>query len=97
MSTSPQSKLKQHLDLVVETVPGPPGDKPNLSTKPNAYVSEEVESTLRRVVNVLETRYGTGFSKSLFVDYALRMVLLDAFHNAEDSEIVAWLDETLEE
>lgn len=90
------SRLKQHLDLVVGEAPGQPSDKPALTTKPNAYISEEVEKTLRGVVNVLETRYGTDFSKSLFVDYALRMVLLDVMHRAEKSEIVSWLDDTLE-
>jgi hypothetical protein len=91
-----KSKLKQHMDLVVESPASPIESKPSMSVKPNCYVSEDVEETLRKVVNVLETRYGKDFSKSLVVDYALRTVLLDAFHNAEESQLVRWLDDTIE-
>ena len=91
------SKLKQHLELVVEEAVALRNEKPSLSTKPNAYISEEVDQALRRTVNVLEARYGKGFSKSIVLDYARRMVLHDAFERAEESQLVRWLDQVLEE
>lgn len=90
------SKLRQHLELVVEDPAPMLTKKPDLTSKPNGYVSEEVDEMLRGVVNVLETRYGKEFSKSLVIDYALRAVLLDAHKEAEESQLVRWLDAVLD-
>jgi len=90
------SKLRQHLELVVDDPVPMLMEKPDLASKPNGYVSEEVDEMLRGVVNVLETRYGKDFSKSLVMDYALRAVLLDARKEAEESQLVRWLDTVLD-
>jgi len=90
------SKLRQHLELVVDDPVPMLMEKPDLTSKPNGYVSEEVDEMLRGVVNVLETRYGKDFSKSLVMDYALRAVLLDARKEAEESQLVRWLDTVLD-
>jgi len=89
------SKLRQHLELVVDDPAQMLTEKPDLTSKPNGYVSEEVDEMLRGVVNVLETRYGKDFSKSLVMDYALRAVLLDVHREAEESQLVRWLDTVL--
>ncbi len=91
------SKLKQHLELVIDQPASMRSEKPDLSVKPNGYVSEEVDEMLRGVVNALENRYGKNFSKSLVMDFALRAVLLDAHREGETSQLVQWLDAVLGE
>lgn len=91
------SKLKQHLELVIDRPAPMRSEKPNLSVKPNGYVSQEVDDMLRGVVNALKNRYGKNFSKSLVMDFALRAVLLDAHREAEASQLVQWLDAVLAE
>lgn len=91
------SKLKQHLELVIDRPAPMRSEKPDLSVKPNGYVSEEVDEMLRGVVNALENRYGRNFSKSLVMDFALRAVLLDAHREGETSQLVRWLDAVLGE
>lgn len=91
------SKLKQHLELVIDQPASMRSEKPDLSVKPNGYVSEEVDEMLRGVVNALENRYGKNFSKSLVMDFALRAVLLDAHREGETSQLVQWLDAVLSE
>jgi hypothetical protein len=91
-----QSHLQQHIDLVVDELSGPSAEKPALDAKANGYVSKEVDRVLRQVVSVLQTRYRGQFSKSLILDFAVRVVLMDVKKRGDESELVRWLDRTIE-
>jgi hypothetical protein len=90
------SHLQQHIDLVVDELSGPSSNKPALDAKANGYVSGEVDRVLRQVVSVLQTRYRGQFSKSLILDFAVRVVLMDVKKRGSDSELVRWLDRAIE-
>jgi hypothetical protein len=70
-----------------------PAAPKRLSEKTNAHISSDTDQRLRQAASVLEQRYGKGFSKSLLVDYALRVMLRDLREQADDSQIAQVLDQ----
>lgn len=94
--SSDVSMLRQRLDVMVEDIDVSAG-RPSLDARVNSHCSSAADETLRALANVLSTRYeGKQFSKSLVVDYALRVILRDVVENAEESQLVQWLDRALE-
>lgn len=90
------SALAEKLDVLMDG-PGAPyaSDVPDLSARSNGYLSSEVEAALQQAASVLKNRYSKA-SKSLIMDYAIRLILWDLRKNAGDSNLVRWLDEVLD-
>lgn len=97
--TSPQdtvSALAEKLDVLMNGPEAPyPSDVPDLPARSNGYLSSEVETALQQAASVLKNRYSKA-SKSLIMDYAIRLILWDLRNNADDSKLVRWLDEVLD-
>jgi hypothetical protein len=92
-----RSELERQLEVLMSGPARPYADaKPDLPERTHGYVSSEVDRSLEQAASVLKNRYGKGFSKSLVVDYALRVALWDLRENAEESRLVEWLDRTLD-
>jgi hypothetical protein len=51
-----------------------------------------VEGALQQATAVLKNHHD-GVSKSLLIDYAIRLALWELRQNAEESQLVKWLDE----
>jgi hypothetical protein len=67
-------------------------DFPELKARANGYLSQEVEGALQQATAVLKNHHD-GVSKSLLIDYAIRLALWELRQNAEESQLVKWLDE----
>lgn len=90
-----KSALAQQLDVLMDGPDAPYAHSaPDLPARSNGYLSKEVERALQQAVSVLKNRY-SKVSKSLLMDYAIRAVLWDLRENAEDSQMVEWLDTVL--
>jgi hypothetical protein len=96
-SEAGRSALEQQLEVLMSGPDRPYAEtKPELPERTHGYVSDEVDQSLEQAASVLRNRYGKGFSKSLVVDYALRVALWDLRENADGSRLVQWLDQTLD-
>lgn len=86
------SRLKKQLDVLMDGPDAPYAPtKPTLDARSNGYLSSDVERALQQATSVLKNRYGT-VSKSLIMDYAIRLVLWELRENAEGSQIAQWLE-----
>jgi len=92
-----KSILAQQLKLFMEGPESPyePG-LPELEARANGYLSSEVEEALRQAASVLKNRFD-GVSKSLIMNYAIRVALWELRENAEKSQLVEWLKEVANE
>lgn len=85
------TRLQQQLDFLMEEITMR-YEASKLTERTHGRVSKEMEARLSEAVRILEGRYGKSFSKSLLMEYILRIALLDLRENAEESEIVRVLD-----
>lgn len=87
------SMLAQQLAVLMEGPRTPhPSTAPDLKARANGYLSEDVERALQQATAVLKNSHGK-VSKSMIIDYAIRVLLWDLKENAEDSQLVQWLEE----
>lgn len=90
---SDKSTLAQKLEVFMEGPESPYGtDLPELQARANGYLSSEVEEALQQATSVLKNQFD-GVSKSLIMNYAIRLVLWELRENAEKSQLVEWLKE----
>jgi len=90
---SDKSTLAQQLDVFMEGPESPYGtDLPKLQARANGYLSSEVEEALQQATSVLKNQFD-GVSKSLIMNYAIRLVLWELRENAEKSQLVEWIKE----
>jgi len=95
MSTSDEEsddELLRQLSVLIEEPIELPERKPELPRKANAYLSEFADDKLDLAAAILKHRYTSGFSKSLVIDYAIRIALRDLMENGKSSALVRWLD-----
>jgi hypothetical protein len=67
-------------------------EAPKLDARANGYLSSEVERSLQQATSVLKNQF-EGVSKSLLMNYAIRVALWDLRENADNSQLVKWLEE----
>lgn len=68
---------------------------PGLQPEVVGYVRADLNKQLEEAVSVLKTRYSDQFSKSLFLDVALRQILIDLHTHGDESMLVLWIDSIL--
>lgn len=85
--------LAQQLDVLMEGPDTPYENKfPELGARANGYLNDEVERALQQATSVLKNQFD-GVSKSLLMNYAIRVALWDLRENADESQLVKWLQE----
>lgn len=98
-SVSPEiseaSSLDEDLALSMAEPADIPTPDPDLQPTPVGHVRADLDAQLEKAVSVLATRYATGVSRSLLLEYALQRTLLDLRREGDDSAIVQWLDSVL--
>lgn len=87
--------LRRRLSIAMGDPSEIPQPDPNLQPTPVGHVRADLKRRLEQATSALETRYATGFSSSLLIEYSLRRTLLDLRERAEDSALVQWLDSIL--
>lgn len=87
--------LQRKLSLSTTDPSELPEPTPDLQPADLGYVRGDLNKQLEKAVSVLKTRYGEDFSKSLFLDVALRQILTDLHTHGKDSTLVLWLDSIL--
>ncbi|MFB6232288.1 MAG: hypothetical protein ABEL04_14155 [Salinibacter sp.] len=92
------SKMPLHrkLSMSMGDPSGLPEPNPDLQPEVLGYVRAGLNKRVEEAVSVLDTRYGSGFSKSLLLDVALRQILTDLHTHGEDCTLVLWLDSILQ-
>lgn len=87
------STLARQLEVLMEG-PGEPfsEEPPKLDARANGYLNGEVEQALQQATSVLKNQF-EGVSKSLLMNYAIRVALWDLRENADESQLVRWLEE----
>jgi len=88
----PDSQLRQRLDLFVDRRLEIPGQTSDTNRALSTYLSDDVERVFDQIHALLSCRYGRGYSKSIVVDLALRIILVDVQQNGEDSSLIQWLE-----
>ena len=91
-----EMSLHRKLSMSMADPSGLPEPNPDLQPEVLGYVRAGLNKRLEEVVSVLDTRYGSEFSKSLFLNVALRQILTDLHTHGEDSALVLWLDSILQ-
>ena len=87
------STLARQLEVLMEGPDAPFGEEaPKLDARANGYLSSEVERSLQQATSVLKNQF-EGVSKSLLMNYAIRVALWDLRENADNSQLVKWLEE----
>lgn len=89
------SSLKKDLALSMAAPSDIPEPVPELQPTAVGHVRADLENQLQKAVSVLATRYASGFSRSLVLEYALQRTLLRLRREGEDSAVVQWLDSVL--
>lgn len=86
------STLARQLEVLMEG-PDEPFRKetPKLDARANGYLSSDVERALQQATSVLKNQFD-GVSKSLLMNYAIRVALWDLRENADESQLVRWLE-----
>jgi len=74
-----------------------PASRPDLTKKLGPYVSPDVGEALEEVYLLLRRRFGPDASKSLIVEASLRLVLADCLDRGDDSPLVRWMDDVLDD
>ena len=91
------SSLAKQLEVLMEGPAAPYGEElPDLGARANGYLSEDVERALQQAASVLKNSF-EGVSKSLIMNYAIRLTLWDLRENADASQLVKWLKEVNDE
>lgn len=91
------SSLAKQLEVLMEGPATPYGEElPDLGARANGYLDRDVERALQQATSVLKNRF-EGVSKSLIMNYAIRLALWDLRENAEASALVKWLKEVNDE
>lgn len=86
------SVLSQQLEVLMDGPDSAFADElPDLDARANGYLSKEVEEALQQATSVLKNKY-SGVSKSLLMNYAIRLAMWDLRENADESSLVQWLD-----
>lgn len=87
--------LGEMLSLSLGQPTNVPQPDPDLQPTNVGQVRADLNRHLEKAVQVLNTRYGPDFSKSLVLEFALRETLLDLQNRDENSNLVQWLDSIL--
>jgi len=87
------STLARQLEVLMEGPEEPFSEElPKLDARANGYLSSDVERALQQATSVLKNQF-EGVSKSLLMNYAIRVALWDLRENADESQLVRWLEE----
>jgi len=89
------SSLEKELALAMAAPSDIPEPVPELQPTAVGHVRADLANQLENAVSVLATRYASGFSRSLVLEYALQRTLLRLRREGEDSALVQWLDSVL--
>ena len=89
------SSLEKDLALAMAAPSDIPEPVPELQPTAVGHVRADLANQLENAVSVLATRYASGFSRSLVLEYALQRTLLRLRREGEDSTLVQWLDSVL--
>lgn len=85
--------LARQIEVLMEGPDAPYEDeRPELGARANGYLNSGVERALQQATSVLKNQFD-GVSKSLLMNYAIRVALWDLRENADQSQLVKWLRE----
>lgn len=85
--------LARQIEVLMEGPDAPYEDElPELGARANGYLNSGVERALQQATSVLKNQFD-GVSKSLLMNYAIRVALWDLRENADQSQLVKWLRE----
>lgn len=88
--------LRQKLSVSLTDPTGLPAPDPTLQPEALGPVRADLNEQVDRAVSLLDTRYSSTLSKSLFLDVALRQILIELHKNGEQSRVVSRLDSILD-
>lgn len=92
---SETSSFDKNLALSMAEPTDIPEPSPDLQPTPVGHVRADLDKQLEKAVSVLATRYASGFSRSLVLEYALQRTLVNLREDGDDSALVQWLDSVL--
>lgn len=72
-----------------------PTPDPDLQPTPVGRVRADLDRQLEKAMSVLTTRYASGVSRSLVLEYALQRTLVNLRREGDGSALVQWLDSVL--
>lgn len=83
--------LARQIEVLMEGPDAPYEEElPDLGARANGYLNSGVERALQQATSVLKNQFD-GVSKSLLMNYAIRVALWDLRENADQSHLVKWL------